>query len=190
MSWNLRVLPVCLVSHASLLMRWQPLIPVTGTSFVYDDASRQVEVGSAALKYDRNGREPIILVPQPSDDPNDPLASSPDSVQTLETLSLFIPTELVPLEARFDPYNSLPPLGYSVNPKPVTRCKYRDFKFASQEGLYADGPPHGVAPMRSRGGRIPFRRFRKSMGQKTSVPSGYFPHHCQQRLGRCGWIEL
>lgn len=57
-----------------------------GTSFVYDDASRQVEVGSAALKYGRSGREPIILVPQPSDDPNDPLASSPGLVQTLKTL--------------------------------------------------------------------------------------------------------
>lgn len=68
-------------------MRWQPLILVTGTSFVYDDASRQVEVGSAALKYDRNGRKPIILVPQPSDDPNDPLASSPSLIQAMKTLS-------------------------------------------------------------------------------------------------------
>lgn len=86
MSWNPRVPLVYLVSHGSLLMRWQLLIPAAGTSFVYDDASRQVEVGSAALKYGRSGREPIILVPQPSDDPNDPLASSPGLVQTLKTL--------------------------------------------------------------------------------------------------------
>lgn len=68
-------------------MRWQLLTPVVGTSFVYDDTSRQVEAGSAVLKYDRNGREQIILVPQPSDDPNDPLASSPGFHQTMATLS-------------------------------------------------------------------------------------------------------
>lgn len=46
-----------------------------GTSFVYDDASRPGEDGQldSRLKYDRTGPVPIILVPQPSDDPNDPL---------------------------------------------------------------------------------------------------------------------
>ena len=46
-----------------------------GTSFVLDDTSRpnlQAEVDSK-LKYDKSGPVPIILVPQPSDDPNDPL---------------------------------------------------------------------------------------------------------------------
>ena len=43
-----------------------------GTSFVFDDESRQIEVNST-LKYDTSGPVPIILVPQPSDDPNDPL---------------------------------------------------------------------------------------------------------------------
>ncbi|KAK4698040.1 hypothetical protein P7C71_g108, partial [Lecanoromycetidae sp. Uapishka_2] len=48
---------------------------VPGTSFVYDDASRLVLDGEldSRLKYDRTGAVPIILVPQPSDDPNDPL---------------------------------------------------------------------------------------------------------------------
>lgn len=45
---------------------------LSGTSFVLDDASRDVE-GNSALKYDHSGPIPIILVPQPSDDPNDPL---------------------------------------------------------------------------------------------------------------------
>ena len=46
-----------------------------GTSFVYDDASRPTQDGEldSRLKYDRSGAVPIILVPQPSDDPNDPL---------------------------------------------------------------------------------------------------------------------
>ena len=48
---------------------------LTGTSYVYDDASRPTEGGehNSHLKYDRTGATPIILVPQPSDDPNDPL---------------------------------------------------------------------------------------------------------------------
>jgi hypothetical protein len=42
---------------------------------VYDHASRPTDTGEidSRLKYDRNGAIPIILVPQPSDDPNDPL---------------------------------------------------------------------------------------------------------------------
>lgn len=49
-----------------------------GTSYVLDDASRPArpEEIDANLKYDRSGPVPIILVPQPSDDPNDPLVSA------------------------------------------------------------------------------------------------------------------
>ena len=43
-----------------------------GTVFVLDDPTRDVNVDTR-LKYDNSGPTPIILVPQPSDDPNDPL---------------------------------------------------------------------------------------------------------------------
>ncbi|KAI9670358.1 MAG: hypothetical protein M1817_004401 [Caeruleum heppii] len=48
---------------------------VPGTVFVLDDASRPPnhEISDSRLKYDTTGPVPIILVPQPSDDPNDPL---------------------------------------------------------------------------------------------------------------------
>jgi hypothetical protein len=48
-----------------------------GTSFVLDDESRPTQNADidSRLKYDRSGPVPIILVPQPSDDPNDPLVS-------------------------------------------------------------------------------------------------------------------
>lgn len=49
---------------------------VPGTTYVLDDDSSSIEqapVESSNLKYDRSGPVPIILVPQPSDDPNDPL---------------------------------------------------------------------------------------------------------------------
>ena len=29
------------------------------------------------LKYDTSGKKPIVLIPQPSDDPNDPLVREP-----------------------------------------------------------------------------------------------------------------
>ena len=49
---------------------------ILGTAFIHDDATRPTrdgELESGRLKYDRSGPIPIILVPQPSDDPNDPL---------------------------------------------------------------------------------------------------------------------
>lgn len=54
------------------------LIAREGTVFVYDDTSRRTtgEQADARLKYDRSGPVPTILVPQPSDDPNDPLVKA------------------------------------------------------------------------------------------------------------------
>lgn len=52
--------------------------PVPGTARVYDDDGKRDLAQSAArrgLKYDRTGK--ILLVPQPSDDPNDPLVRQP-----------------------------------------------------------------------------------------------------------------
>ncbi|PTB81328.1 hypothetical protein M440DRAFT_1387762 [Trichoderma longibrachiatum ATCC 18648] len=49
---------------------------VPGTTHFYDDPSRPqtaTEQDAARLKCDTSGKTPIILVPQPSDDPNDPL---------------------------------------------------------------------------------------------------------------------
>ena len=49
--------------------------PLLGTVFIHHDASRPPQAGqpqSRPLKY-ASGPAPLILVPQPSDDPNDPL---------------------------------------------------------------------------------------------------------------------
>jgi hypothetical protein len=47
-----------------------------GTSYMLDDEKRreteQLTI-DPNLKYDTTGKTPIILVPQPSNDPNDPL---------------------------------------------------------------------------------------------------------------------
>jgi hypothetical protein len=51
--------------------------PSVGTTRYFDDPDRpQIATdATAGLKCDRSGAVPIILVPQPSDDPNDPLVS-------------------------------------------------------------------------------------------------------------------
>ncbi|KAJ5084359.1 Major facilitator superfamily domain general substrate transporter [Penicillium alfredii] len=50
------------------------LAQVPGTSDIYEDRDQSDQTpGSSSLKYDSSSREPTILVPQPSDDPNDPL---------------------------------------------------------------------------------------------------------------------
>ncbi|KAM0329957.1 hypothetical protein ACHAQA_004125 [Verticillium albo-atrum] len=48
---------------------------VPGTTRYYDDPSQPQPAGSIdrGLKVDNSGKVPIILIPQPSDDPNDPL---------------------------------------------------------------------------------------------------------------------
>ncbi|RSL67426.1 hypothetical protein CEP54_003240 [Fusarium duplospermum] len=48
---------------------------VPGTTRYFDDPSQPQTANEhhENLKFDRSGKEPIILIPQPSDDPNDPL---------------------------------------------------------------------------------------------------------------------
>jgi hypothetical protein len=49
---------------------------LTGTSYVNEDADltqTQPDHQQPWLKYDRTGPVPILLIPQPSDDPYDPL---------------------------------------------------------------------------------------------------------------------
>ncbi|KAL6716339.1 hypothetical protein ACLMJK_005905 [Lecanora helva] len=77
---------------------------VPGTSFVYDDSSRPGQNGEldSRLKYDRTGHVPIILVPQPSDDPNDPLnwpLWKRDSILVILSILSVIASTLSPLLA-------------------------------------------------------------------------------------------
>jgi hypothetical protein len=44
-----------------------------GTSYILEDQRNDHTALDSRLKYDRSGDVPILLVPQPSDDPNDPL---------------------------------------------------------------------------------------------------------------------
>jgi hypothetical protein len=44
-----------------------------GTSYMVEDRTDDHAAVDSHLKYDRSGDVPVLLVPQPSDDPNDPL---------------------------------------------------------------------------------------------------------------------
>ncbi|CAF9904363.1 MAG: hypothetical protein ALECFALPRED_007536 [Alectoria fallacina] len=76
-----------------------------GTAFIYDDTSRPAQQGpleSRQLKYDRSGPVPVILVPQPSDDPNDPLnwpLWKRDSILVILSILSVIASTLSPLLA-------------------------------------------------------------------------------------------
>jgi hypothetical protein len=64
---------------------------VPGTAFVRDgDRKREAaqDVARNHLKYDKTGK--ILLVPQPSDDPNDPLVSRAASISALQQLQEFV----------------------------------------------------------------------------------------------------
>lgn len=99
-----------------------------GTSFVYDDASRPGEDGQldSRLKYDRTGPVPIILVPQPSDDPNDPLVTDISQCIQRQLMS----AELASMEARFDPRHPFSHLRHSLHFESSSGCKHCHFVIA------------------------------------------------------------
>ena len=93
---------------------------------MYDDASRPALEGEldTRLKYDSSGPVRIILVPQPSDDPNDPLVSLPKFTIHGDALNKNI--ELAAMEARLNHSHPRHNLRHSVDSQPSPRCKHRD----------------------------------------------------------------
>jgi hypothetical protein len=55
------------------------IVPRAGTAFMggggseLDPTVNSTNELNPRLKYDLSGKKPIVLIPQPSDDPNDPL---------------------------------------------------------------------------------------------------------------------
>lgn len=62
------------ISNAAYLFPANRYATPPGTSNIYEQADdRSDQVDTTRLKHDWTTKEPTILVPQPSDDPNDPL---------------------------------------------------------------------------------------------------------------------
>lgn len=182
------------------------LILVPGTAFIYDDASRPMHGGqpqSRRLKYG-SGPVPVILVPQPSDDPNDPLVRKKRvSNETMQTLTeaelaimearlgtlfstLFCPRAYVPVDSS----HSIHPFNHRLHIESPARCKYCHASVALRQELYGDGACHRLSSPWSWCGRLPFCSFRQGLGQAPSISARHHPHHYLQRLGRCHWNKL
>jgi hypothetical protein len=66
----------------------------------------QPPVYHSHLKYDRSGSVPILLVPQPSDDPNDPLVCPRTVENNQPSPANGDAVELAVMETRLDPLRS------------------------------------------------------------------------------------
>lgn len=72
-----------------------------GTSNIYEqDDDRSDQIDTTRLKHDWTTKEPTILVPQPSDDPNDPLVFlALHPILYIRKLMSYLALELAALEA-------------------------------------------------------------------------------------------
>ena len=157
---------------------------------MYDDASRSVQESrlDERLKYDRSGSVPIILVPQPSNDPNDPLVLHRSS--TICGHILMEALELAIMEARPDNHYPFPHNRHCLHSKSSPCCKHRYSIALVQEGVYPNGVAYWLSPLWCRRCRFLVHCICTCVGQKTSIHSRHSPHHRQQRMGWSQWHKL
>ena len=156
---------------------------VPGTVYVYESEQRQAELLQSArhLKKDKTGR--IILVPQPSDDPNDPLVRRNHNACEYPTLTVLI--ELASLATRRDPRHSLLCLLSRDDCISSTGSRFCHSCNCFPANIPGGGSAHSLPPVRRGRGRMAFRRISKSMGQKTSISAGLAAH--DRKFGM-GWV--
>lgn len=99
--------------------------PSAGTATL-DDLNQGEQLGreSIGLKHS-SGRNPVILIPQPSDDPNDPLVRLTSSASHM-LLALTIRAELTALAPRPDSLDPVHALRHRINPLAFTGSQYTD----------------------------------------------------------------
>lgn len=139
---------------------------ILGTCFVFDDASRQVSADSR-LKYDQTGPMPVILVPQPSNDPNDPLVCSK---RVLVKGSIAECIELANMEAGHDGPDTVFCLRDRFNAKPAACRKYSYPIFDNGKGLHANSATDRLSFMRRWGGGVFICALSKGLGQTAFIP--------------------
>ena len=130
----------------------------------------------------------MILVPQPSDDPNDPLVGL-IYISRRQRANSSQP-ELASLVAGFDPFHPIFCLSNCINTKSTSRGKYRHLVNNIGKRLYADSTSNRVPFMRGWGCRVSLCCLSKSMGQTTSVLAWDYNYNHQQCLGGCEWKKL
>jgi hypothetical protein len=140
---------------------------VPGTVYVYASDQRRAELLENAqhLKRDKTGR--IILVPQPSNDPNDPLVGL--QLRHGKVKTLISTQELASLAAGCHSGNPLLRLLPRDHSLAFAGGRLRDPRDHLQANLSRRGPPHSLPPLRCLCGRMAVRGIGKSLGQKTPV---------------------
>ena len=161
-----------------------PVEHVQGTVYVHEYEQRHAELLETArhLKRDKTGR--VILVPQPSNDPNDPLVSC--FLNTLLHSPLITIIELASLEARCDSWCPLLRLMPCYNCITSTRSRFGDTCDPLQANFPGCGPSDSLPSCRCRRGRMAVCGISKSLGQETSVSLWSAPYGRKFCLG---WIN-
>lgn len=143
--WKTGSWPTCLV--CSHLQRddgfWSP----TGTTRYYDDPLRpqMAQADGTDLKCDTNGPEKIILVPQPTDDPNDPLVSSRWNSKYCCKL-IFRAVELATMETGSYHFHPLDDLYFHYGPGTYSCGEYFDAFIVFWKNVYGYGAPDRLFP--------------------------------------------
>lgn len=172
-----------------------------GTTYILDDdtASSDPATTNPNLKYDRSGPVPIILVPQPSDDPNDPL---------VRTRSPAVPTRWriitgniscsVDVKASTDSYTFLELASLASRPHSccplLCLCDMRNHQssLGSEHGsnltlfrkrLYKNRPAYRISSLWRRSCWDSLRTHGTGLGQTTSVYTRGGVRHVQLSLG-------
>ena len=154
---------------------------VPGTVNVLEEEGQPKAAGVGLKKHGN-----IILVPQPSDDPNDPLVGMRCPLK----ISYLKVAELAIVEERCDSSHSLPHLLGRIDAIAATCCKYHHSVALVHVTVHGGCAPDRIPPPGCRRCRFHICRIGKSMGKEASLSSRHTPHHYQQRMGRGEWKEL
>jgi hypothetical protein len=170
---------------------------VPGTAQVFEgEQRREVErkaasrIGRSGLKYDRTGK--ILLVPQPSDDPNDPLVR-PFNVPVSNKKCLGkctrltdIFTELVPPSPRHHSPASVPPLSHRKHTLPHPRRQHYLPRHLLRSRPNRHGSVNRLPPLGCRDRGLSFRAVSTYLGKTTCLSS----RQCGGRGELCvGWRD-
>lgn len=138
----------------------------TGTSYVNENPDFQPQPDQRPwLKYDRSGPVPILLIPQPSDDPYDPLVCS----LHWQNQTSLTRTELAAMAPRPNPRNPLPRRRHLRNHESHHGRQHRHHRPRLQKGLYAGRLVDGLSsPRRWVSGYI-MCAHSQNMGEATSI---------------------
>jgi hypothetical protein len=153
---------------------------VPGTAQVFEgEQRREVErkagsrIGHSGLKYDKTGK--ILLVPQPSDDPNDPLVC-PLNVPFERSLDKYTRltdtfTELVTPSPRHYSPSSVPLVSHSKHPLPHPRRQHNFPRHLLRSQPNRHGSINRLPPLGCRRRGLSFRAVSAYLGKTTCVSS-------------------